>query len=188
MCILLTVAGKRRSATARGWKVKMAMFGRFLLFSASTSIKGSPSLSKAENCGNRPSAGRPSLGAKAKLCELCVLCGSRRQHCRTVPPQSLPGLKAAASAKRKLRATSPPAGERRALCCKNGCERPVMEAADQSLTTLCGLRTCFGSKTSLMPRISAWIGSESDWARKGFFAKPMPCSPETCPFSSRALP
>ena len=35
MCILLTVACKRRSATARGWKVKKAMFGRFLLFSAS---------------------------------------------------------------------------------------------------------------------------------------------------------
>ena len=35
MCVLLTFADNRKSATARCWKGKMAMFGRFLLFSAS---------------------------------------------------------------------------------------------------------------------------------------------------------
>ena len=63
--------------------------------------------------------------SNSKLCELCVLCGSRRllPYCRTVSPKVFLGRKMLKPAKRKLPATSPPAGERRTLCSYNGCER-----------------------------------------------------------------
>ena len=119
MCILLTVADKHRSATARGLNGKRPCLVGFCCFRPQCSVKVSLTSLKAENSGNRPSAGRPSLGANINLCEHCVLCGSRRlfdfrvnHHCRTVPPMSIMGEKLLKPTKRKLPAISTPAAKR----------------------------------------------------------------------------
>ncbi len=54
-------------------------------------------------------------------------------------------------------------------------------------TILLGFRMFFGSNARLMAAMSARLAGFSESARYGFLAKPMPCSPETCPPRSRAL-
>ena len=102
-------------------------------------------------------------------------CRSIRRNTRTCRCASPAGTSAGSTCRGKSRTSSSPARN----------QSSHEERVRRQATTLWGLRMFLGSNTPLMPFMRLREVSESDSARKGFFAKPIPCSPETCPFSSR---
>ncbi len=62
-----------------------------------------------------------------------------------------------------------------------GVSMNVFQSSFITWNTLCGFRIFFGSNAFLIPLINSMVSVSRDSLKYGFFANPIPCSPDTFP-------